>query len=480
MDKIDLFAIKFEFNFKSKLYYSTGFSQILSFIFILMFLLTFIWNFVYMVKRNQLSINSYRTDISSEDKILFNEGNSFLGFSLYDENFKYIPENTSYLKYFRSQAFFVISNETDFEEYELTIRNCNETLNRNFLNVKSNTIKSCIDFNNSLIQGNFYSFSTSYFSLRVDFNQNAYRNETKSQDSFICYIIIFFPISSINLNNFEKPYNTSIGYNYYTLSLNQSKTNFISYSIEEIHTDGNFIGSTDRIDKTISSKYKFDPHDNHQNIIFDLILYIDPIKTIYYRYYMNFQHVLNNVNSIMCILSIIFKFLSSYFNKIKLRQNFIEEDMLFKKESNFDLFDVNINSIKREFTAVEENKAHKQDSARNNLRELDIKPHTSNVVSSKEFIKPKISDDLPFIIKLLYCKCRKKSSFLSNYALIKVYEFYESIIDVKNILINLHKLNNFRNKIANISNTNSNNEKIVIKLIKKKEKSDQIVNFFTH
>ena len=50
------------------------------------------------------------------------------------------------------------------------------------------------------------------------------------------------------MNNFTNPYDIKIGYNLYYLNLNNKKAVGISYEIDEIHTDTNYIGNSDKID----------------------------------------------------------------------------------------------------------------------------------------------------------------------------------------------------------------------------------------
>ena len=458
MDIIDLFAINFQFNYKNKLNFSTGFTQMLSFIFIVVSLFAFIWNLVYMIQKNDFSINSYQTDISLDNKVIFNETNSFLGFSLFDENFDIFPLNSTILKYLKITAYSVILNSSNNLNYPLKIRNCNESLNKHFLNSDpNNTINSCIDFNNSLLQGNLYSFSNSnFFTLEVDFDKNSYLNETNLTNSFLGYIYIYFPISSINLYNYTNPYDISIGGNYYSLSLNQSKTNLMPFSIDEIHTDTSFIGSSDRKDIILSSKYNYRTQDNFgRNFVFRLVLYIDPIKTIYYRSYMKFQGVLNNVNSIVSILSIVFKFLGSYFNKIKLRQNFIEEDFLFKDDSKTDFLKNDLN-LNMSGISIEEDKRND-----NNYEKDSIKKFKSNDFKVLHSDYEKLDFDNYswsdiYLLNNICDKSKKESNIFSP-----IYEFYESIIDVNNILIKLHKIDFIK------ENTNLKENKILLKIRRK-------------
>ena len=61
----------------------------------------FLMNFIKMTLKQALIINSYINDISADDKVIFNESNSFLGFSLSypDQNHTDIPDNSLLLQY---------------------------------------------------------------------------------------------------------------------------------------------------------------------------------------------------------------------------------------------------------------------------------------------------------------------------------------------------------------------------------------------
>ena len=74
-------------------------------------------------------------------------------------------------------------------------------------------------------------------------------------------------------------------------------------------------------------------------------------------------------------------------------------------------------------------------------------------------MKIKISDYLPLYINLLSCKCRNQKFDSSNLIFKMIYEYYESIIDVSNILIKLHQIE----KIIK----NPGKKKIVLKIGKK-------------
>ena len=77
MENLDFFKINFQFNFRNNQNFSTGLSQILSIILILIISIIFLMNFIKMTLKQGLIINSYITDLSADDKVIFNESNSF-------------------------------------------------------------------------------------------------------------------------------------------------------------------------------------------------------------------------------------------------------------------------------------------------------------------------------------------------------------------------------------------------------------------
>ena len=111
MEKLDFFSINFQLNFKGNSSYSTNFSKTISFIFIIISVFAFIWNVAEMAQRKKLSINSYRSDISLDDQVVFNESSSFFCFSLVDKNLKLITKNSSLFEYITVGFTAIIDKE---------------------------------------------------------------------------------------------------------------------------------------------------------------------------------------------------------------------------------------------------------------------------------------------------------------------------------------------------------------------------------
>ena len=175
MEYIDLFKVNFQFHIFNKSLFSTRLSQVSSILFLLVSLFTFIWNLNTMFQRSSLNINSYRTNINEEDKILFNETNSFLGFSLKKDLLNgEIPNNSTLLKYLTIRPYAVNFIKNENMPTNLSLMNCNETLNKFFYNSFQIFPNYCVNFNNSLGMNNFYSTDDlKFFYFSIEFDQVA-------------------------------------------------------------------------------------------------------------------------------------------------------------------------------------------------------------------------------------------------------------------------------------------------------------------
>ena len=63
----------------------------------------------------------------------------------------------------------------------------------------------------------------------------------------------------------------NIGWNSYNISVNNFKTYPMTYAINEINTESNFVGSNSHVDKIISSNYNFRSYNSslYPNKIFE-------------------------------------------------------------------------------------------------------------------------------------------------------------------------------------------------------------------
>ena len=68
-------------------------------------------------------MNSYRTNINNADKIIFNETNSFLGFSFYQDFFgKELLENTTLTKYLKINPYLLNIITTGYNYSNLSFK----------------------------------------------------------------------------------------------------------------------------------------------------------------------------------------------------------------------------------------------------------------------------------------------------------------------------------------------------------------------
>ena len=174
---------------------------------------------------------------------------------------------------------------------------------------------------------------------------------------------------------------------------------------------------------------------------------------------MKFQDVLNNTNSSVSFIFLVFQLLCSSFNHTKLKQKFIEEYVLYKTEEiNEDNQNIDKSSSRKNFCIIEENVPelkHEKDK----ISEIGIIKSKKLKENKDDYLKIKIAHYLPFYINLLSCKCINQKYDSNNVIIDTIYEYYESIIDVTNILNDLYQIKkfiklknlekNFRLKISN-------------------------------
>ena len=97
-------------------------------------------------------------------------------------------------------------------------------------------------------------------------------------------------MASFDLYNKSNPYSMNLGFNPYSLNLNQTNNLEISSQNIEINTDSNFIESYQEKQEIISSDYKFlqNYQSSNENLA-TILLFLNPIKILYYRKCMKLQ-----------------------------------------------------------------------------------------------------------------------------------------------------------------------------------------------
>ena len=96
---IDLFGQTFQLNYMCKSQFTTKFSLLMTIFLFIISLINLIINLRSMILRQNLIINYYQTALNNSDTISFNDSNAFLGFSLFDKNYKPISDDK--MKYFK-------------------------------------------------------------------------------------------------------------------------------------------------------------------------------------------------------------------------------------------------------------------------------------------------------------------------------------------------------------------------------------------
>ena len=79
VQNLDIFGVNFQFTFNKNFSYQTKFSVILSIILIILVLGFTVLNLINMFNRNNLNINVYRSFINTNETLILNESNSFIG-----------------------------------------------------------------------------------------------------------------------------------------------------------------------------------------------------------------------------------------------------------------------------------------------------------------------------------------------------------------------------------------------------------------
>ena len=146
-----------------------------------------------------------------------------------------------------------------------------------------------------------------------------------------------------------------------------------------------------------------------------------------------------------------------------MRQNLIEEDMLFKIELKENLNEKYNNIPKHDFIITEEKM--KEDVECINERSNEIsKLNEINLSSNENYQKLDLSDYSSTLINLLSCKCKAR---VSNKVISDIiYEYYESLIDVGNLFLILNQVKNSI-KSSTTSKKNVIDKKIFLKIKRK-------------
>ena len=460
----DIFGEVFQFHLNGNLKYTSQVGTILTIILFIATFSNFIINMTNMINYKDLNINSYQTSLNENDEINLENTNAILGFSLTDTNFKALSnENFKYFNF----TYSIVSTQQQLGDTTKSFGNlilCEPFLGKNDYIVKTEPYL-CVDLKNLTISGNYYSFYPVYYINIFVKLKNEYINSSIANSLFPLVLSIHFPFASLDLYNYSNPFSTQLGWNSYHLDLNNTSYIELSYQLKEFNTDSNFIGSSKEKKQILSSDYKFvQNYPSYDGNLSQILFYINPEKIVYFRKYKKFQDVMNNVSSFWSILLIIFKLFAMSYNRLEMRNSFIEKYINTKEVPRVNLqADENKESNEvlsnNEFTLkiIQSNKIIKK--TRNKMIKvsyLDLRPSNQ--------VKMDILTYLYLKMKYIFCNLRGNQRVSLSFDEIIV-NFYESLIDVGRILTILDQFDNYKKlAMSNYQLVTLNNSKIILDL----------------
>ena len=235
IENLDLFGVNFQFTFNKKFFFKTKLSLFLSIIVIFLAFGFAIYNLIEMVNRANLKINIFQSTINTNDTLVLNESNSIIGL---DFAFgKALRKDSN-----RSKFFNITAQQSSYSNFKYVTNSyinttpCNNLLNRyNFIKNKLSDVQ-CLNLTNNILRGNNYGFANfSFIFLSVTFDYRQYLSEyntTTFNDSIT--LNLYFPMTAYDLNNYEKPATYELGFNEYSLELNKTNSQLITFDIIQI------------------------------------------------------------------------------------------------------------------------------------------------------------------------------------------------------------------------------------------------------
>ena len=337
-DFLDLYGEPFKFNYDGKYLFKTFFSSLMSILFIIVALFYFFFNLYRMFQHYGLIINSFQTTMDPNELYTFNQ-NNFLAFQMIsaDSDMYFFEKSSNYSKYFELSAYYFYNNSY---ERQLNILECDLTVH-NKLPYDARGLL-CLDLNNTKMEGNYYySSGRTFVYIILNFNYTGYMQDYNySIEDLKSWtplgINVYFPITKLDLLNYDPPFTNTSGANVFQMNLNYTKFLTMSTQMIEINTDSSFLSSNTNTLNLFTSNYKVyseDWTDNSGTTLLAMHYYLDPAKSVYFRQYMKFQDVLNNVSSVANILFTIFGIFCRRYNQYKLKVDFIQENIIYKLEN---------------------------------------------------------------------------------------------------------------------------------------------------
>ena len=206
----------------------------------------------------------------------------------------------------------------------------------------------------------------------------------------------------------------------------------MSAQIIEINTDSLiFLSQETKNIFTSNFKQYVEYFKSNSDLLLDMNFYLDPVKIVYDRKYFKVLDVVNNVSSMLNILSMILSFICRKYNDYKLKVNFIEENIMYKGDKDEENI-LNLILIPPE----ESGPANMDPLDYQNSQELQKKKKKFNSRLSKNI---KMKGYFEF---LLCCKDKQSNrNAISNVA----EEFYKEFIDARSIILLLSQLKDLKN-----------------------------------
>ena len=434
-DFVDLFGQPFKLNYDGNYLFKTCFSAYSSILFMIAIALYGIFNIYTMLQNTDMMLNNYQTIMSDNEELYsLNNTNYFLAFRLVDSIGKdVLDHNYRFYSTLRFESNYSSGNYNK----SLNITRCNTT-EKNLISGSNDTIMS-IDLNNSLLGGNpfsngkKYSVSTSISLNFTKFMEIAYN---WSKDYYLILplkLYIYYPTTSLNPMNFNKPFLNGIGVDQIFLAgTSNDKFYEMSTQVIEINTDSSYVGNSNNRQIAFTPNFrKFSedrgpiPLGDGEYYIFNMNFYLDPIKTVYYRKYMKLTDVLNNLNSLSNILFMILGFFLKRYNDYKLKVDFIEKNMMHKEDHDENIINLILNPEEPISVNI-----HQQDS--------------ENPVGIKKKLKVRVSKRIKMenFFNLMIC-CRRIKSTRKYSDLAE--KFYKEFVDARSFILLLAQLKDLKN-----------------------------------
>jgi hypothetical protein len=198
----------------------------------------------------------------------------------------------------------------------------------------------CVDFDHYYLMGDIYNYNNDITSIwfKVKFDKNKYSkdNTNDTLPKSLGYLYYYYHISSLKLENYDKTIDIQLGNDYQNILFELNQFYMYFYSVDEIHTYYDYLDSKKELTDSVTSiNSSFNYYAFYESdVLIQLSYNLSPVKSIYFRKYMNFQDVINNLNSIISVISIVFNILSSSYNLFRLKQKITGEVFLLNTSND--------------------------------------------------------------------------------------------------------------------------------------------------